>query len=152
VTADLDHIEAQLAAGDIHMALMWSGDALRMRAAHPEVPIGYRIPDEGSDFFAEGWLVNPRSRHTDLAWSFAAFLLRPEIQVRLCQSLHYQVVTQAALDLLRSDFPDLANDPGVEPPPAILERCDDSTVLEDFDLLGPWNRACESAAQVLKDR
>ena len=127
VTADLEQIEELLVYGKVSMALMWSGDALRMRAAHSEVPLNYRIPQEGGEFFCEGWLVNPRTRHADLAWSFTQFLLRPEIQVRLCKALHYQVATQEALELLRKKHPDMANDPGVEPPAAVLQRCGDST-------------------------
>jgi spermidine/putrescine-binding protein len=150
VTADLEKIEELLVAGEVSMALMWSGDALRMRAAHPEVPLNYRIPREGGDFFCEGWLVNLRTRHVDLAWSFTEFLLRPEIQVRLCKALHFQVVTQDALELLRKEHPQLANDPGLEPPVEVLQRCGDSNIYEHIDLLGPWNRACESAVKALK--
>jgi spermidine/putrescine-binding protein len=152
VTADLEQIEELLVSGKVTMALMWSGDALRMRAAHPEVPLNYRIPQEGSDFYCEGWLVNPRTRHADLAWAFTQFLLRPEIQVRLCKAIHYQVATLEALELLRKNHPDLANDLGVEPPPAVLQRCADSNIFErlDFDLAGAWNRACESAQKNLK--
>jgi spermidine/putrescine transport system substrate-binding protein len=146
ITADLDVIEKALVNGDSHLALMWSGDGLRMIARHPDIPLAFVVPKEGSEFYWESWLVNPRSPQRALALDFVNYLLEPEVQARLVDSIRYRCVTMSGLAELRRTRPTLANDPAIEPPPEIQARCEDSTALEHFELQGMWTRVCEAAS------
>jgi len=114
---DLDHIAGRLRAGDLTMALMYSGDGLGYVEEDPSGTLVFGIPAEGTDFYIDNWAISARTKNRELAHAFIDFSLRPEIQVRQALYLLVQTVTNEGLDALRKQHADhpylryLASDP-----------------------------------------
>lgn len=141
-TGDLDAIEKSLVTADTTMALMWSGDARRMIAEHPGVPLRYIVPKEGGELTLESWLINPRSPHKELAIAFARHLLSPSVQARIGADIRYGISTNAGFAKLVEEHPEVAADPTIEPPAEVLARCEDPSRLNGPDCQELWNRVC----------
>jgi putrescine transport system substrate-binding protein len=77
---------ADLANGDLCVALGWSGDVaqarLRAKEANTHVTLGYSIPKEGSQYIVDVMAIPADAPHPVNAHTFINYLLRPEIAAR----------------------------------------------------------------------
>jgi spermidine/putrescine transport system substrate-binding protein len=96
-------VKAQLIAGDVWIAQLWSGDAAQAMAENPN--IGYLVPTEGSMIFVDA-LAMPRSaRHPRAALEFMNYILRPEVGAALSDKTGYGTPNAKALPLTRLKTP-----------------------------------------------
>ncbi len=96
-------VKAQLIAGDVWIAQMWSGDAQQAIAEQPAIE--YLVPKEGGTIFSDA-LVMPRSApHQRAAHEFLNYILRPPVAAAIADKTGYGTPNQAALPLTRAKVP-----------------------------------------------
>jgi putrescine transport system substrate-binding protein len=112
-----------LAAGDICVALGYSGDVIqarnRAREAGSPVDIAFRVPREGAQMAIDMLAIPKDAPHPDNAHLFIDYILRPEVIAPITNAVSYPNPNLAATALVD---PDIRDDPGVYPPPAIMQR------------------------------
>jgi putrescine transport system substrate-binding protein len=109
-----------LAAGDICIALGYSGDMIqarnRAREAESGVEIAFRVPREGAQMSIDMLGIPTDAPHPDNAHRFIDYLLRPEIIAAVTNAVSYPNPNLAATPLV---MPAIRGDPGIYPPDAV---------------------------------
>ncbi len=109
-----------LAAGDVCLALVWSGDALAAAEDAVEgVEISYTIPVEGAPIWFDLFVMPSDAVNIDQAHVFLDYMLRPDVIARATNLLWYPNANAAATELVDEE---ILNDPTIYPTPEILER------------------------------
>lgn len=96
-------VKAQLVAGDVWIAQLWSGDAMQAMAEQPA--IAFAIPKEGSMIFSDALVVPRSAPHPRAAHEFMNYILRPEVGAAIADKTGYGTPNQAALPLTQSKIP-----------------------------------------------
>lgn len=96
-------VKAQLVAGDVWIAQLWSGDAAQ--ATTEQAEIAFTIPKEGSMIFADAMVVPRSAPHKRAAHEFMNYILRPEVGAAIADTTGYGTPNQAALPLTRAKTP-----------------------------------------------
>lgn len=111
-----------LAAGNICVALVYSGDAgiAQARAAESGtgVEIAYAIPREGTLMWIDLMAIPVDAPHPDAAYAFIDYLLRPEVIADVTNTVFYANANAAAPYV----DPAIIGDPGLYPPPETLAK------------------------------
>ena len=112
-----------LAAGDICLALGYSGDVIqarnRAREAGSPVEIAFRVPREGSQMSIDMLAIPKDAPHPDNAHRFIDYIMRPEVIAPITNAVSYPNPNLAATVLID---PAIRDDPGIYPPPAVMQR------------------------------
>ena len=112
-----------LANGEICLAFGWSGVVkqarTRAREAGKDIDIAYSIPKEGAIENFDMLAIPADAPHPRNAYLFINYLLRADVAARNSNLVKYANGDWASLPLLD---PDVRNDPGIYPPPAVLSR------------------------------
>lgn len=112
-----------LANGDICLAVGYSGDMLQARDRAEEagkgVSVTYSIPKEGAQLWFDQMAIPADSKNKDNALVFLDYIMRPEVIAKASDFVNY-----ANGNLASQQFIDkkVLDDPGVYPPPAVMER------------------------------
>lgn len=109
--------ESALVSGEIWATLIYSGDALMVQE-HDE-NIVYVVPEEGSNLWADYFVVLQSSPRKDLAWRFIDFFNTPEIAARNAQFVYYATPHSEAEKLLPDDH---RQDPVIYPEQSVIDR------------------------------
>jgi putrescine transport system substrate-binding protein len=106
-----------LAAGDICIALGYSGDVIqarnRAREAESGVEIAFRVPREGAQMSIDMLAIPADAPHPDNAHRFIDYILRPEIIAAITNEVSYPNPNLAATAFVERAIRD---DPGIYPP------------------------------------
>ena len=109
-----------LAAGDICLALGYSGDVIqarnRAREAGSPVEIAFRVPREGAQMAIDMLGIPKDAPHPDNAHRFIDYILRPAVIAQITNAVSYPNPNLAATALVD---PEIRDDPGIYPPPAV---------------------------------
>ncbi len=109
-----------LAAGDICIALGYSGDVIqaRNRAREAESPadIAFRMPREGAQMSIDMLGIPNDAPHPDNAYRFINYILRPRVIAAITDAVSYPNPNEAATPLVK---PEIRNDPGIYPPDSV---------------------------------
>jgi len=109
-----------LAAGDICVALGYSGDVIqaRNRASEAEsgVEIAFRVPREGAQMSIDMLGIPADAPHPDNAHRFIDYILRPEVIAAISNAVSYPNPNPAATALVK---PEIRDDPGIYPPDSV---------------------------------
>ena len=112
-----------LAAGDICVALGYSGDVIqarnRAREAGSPVEIAFRVPREGSQMSIDMLAIPRDAPHPDNAHQFIDYILRPDVIAAITNTVSYPNPNLAAAALVDAEIRD---DPGIYPPPQVMQR------------------------------
>jgi len=134
-----EYIDA-LANGDICLAIGYSGDILqaRDRAAEAKAKhtVAYAIPKEGSQVWFDVFAIPVDAKHTDAAYKFLDYMLRPDVIAKASNFTQYANANAAARPLLDAEVRD---NPNVYPTPEVFSRLF-VTTTKDQDLLRLVNR------------
>jgi putrescine transport system substrate-binding protein len=126
-----------LAAGDICVALGYSGDVIqarnRAREAESAAEIAFRVPREGAQMSIDMLGIPADAPHPDNAHRFIDYVLRPEVIAAITNTVSYPNPNQAATAFVA---PEIRDDPGIYPP---------DTVRRLFYIDRPAPRAYERA-------
>ena len=89
---------------EICVAMSWSGDyaTAKWRAADAGVDIDlrYTAPKEGTGMWVDGLYIPKDARHKDNAYLFINFLLRPDINAEITNTVNYATANRDAWPLL----------------------------------------------------
>jgi spermidine/putrescine transport system substrate-binding protein len=96
-------VKAQLIAGDVWIAQLWSGDAAQAMAENPN--IRFLVPVEGSTIFVDALVMPRAARHPRAALEFMNYILRPEVGAALSDKTGYGTPNAKALPLTRLKTP-----------------------------------------------
>jgi putrescine transport system substrate-binding protein len=109
-----------LAAGDICVALGYSGDVMqarnRAKEAESGVEIAFRVPREGAQMSIDMLGIPADAPHPDNAHRFIDYLLRPEVIAAVTNAVSYPNPNRAATPLVD---PGIRDDPGIYPPDSV---------------------------------
>lgn len=121
-----------LAAGDICVAVGFSGDILQARRRAQEagngVDIAYVIPVEGAQMWFDSMVIPADAPNKDNALAFINFMLRPEVAAANSNVVSYASGNLPAKALIK---PEIVNDPGVYPDEATFRRLFTNTAFDD---------------------
>lgn len=134
-----EYVDA-LANGDICMAIGYSGDILQARdravEAKAKHTVAYAIPKEGSQVWFDVFAIPVDAKHTDAAYKFLDYMLRPEVIAKASNFTQYANANAPARALLDAEVRD---NPNVYPTPEVFGRLF-VTTTKDQDLLRLVNR------------
>jgi len=126
-----------LAAGDICVALGYSGDVIqarnRAREAESTAEIAFRVPREGAQMSIDMLGIPRDAPHPDNAHRFIDYVLHPEVIAAVTNTVSYPNPNRAATAFVA---PEIRDDPGIYPP---------DTVRRLFYIDRPAPRAYERA-------
>jgi putrescine transport system substrate-binding protein len=109
-----------LAAGDVCVALGYSGDVIqarnRAREAESGVEIAFRVPRQGAQMSIDMLAIPKDAPHPDNALRFIDYILRPKVIAAITDAVSYPNPNLDATPLVA---PAIRNDPGIYPPPTI---------------------------------
>jgi len=109
-----------LAAGDICIALGYSGDVIqarnRAREAESPVEIAFRVPREGAQMSIDMMGIPKDAPHPDNAHRFIDYILQPRIIAAITNAVSYPNPNLAATPFVD---PAIRDDPGIYPPDAV---------------------------------
>jgi len=112
-----------LAAGDICLAMIWSGDAKiaasRAEEAGKDFEIKYAIPAEGAQLWFDLMAIPKDAPNPDGAYAFMNYLMEPEVIAKATDFVSYPNANKASKPFVD---PAIVADPGVYPPPAVMAR------------------------------
>jgi spermidine/putrescine-binding protein len=112
-------VKAQLIAGDVWIAQLWSGDAAQAIGENPNIE--YLVPDEGASIYVDALVIPRSARHPRAAHEFMNYTLRPAVGAAIADKTGYGTPNQAALPLTRAKTP--------YPTPDLLARLEYQTDL-----------------------
>ena len=117
-----DYID-RLAAGEICVAVGWSGDIYQAMAQAEEagngVDISYSIPKEGTVQWVDMLAIPELARNVTEAHEFINFLMRPDIAAANTNYLWYPNAVPSSRYLIDEE---ITQDPAIYPPPAVQAK------------------------------
>lgn len=133
-----------LGAGEICLAVGYSGDVFIAKAAAEEaaagVEVNYVIPKEGALEWFDMFAIPADAPHVDNAHKFIDFMLRPDIAAANTNYVFYASGNKAALELID---PAIKDDPAIYPTPEVAAKLFNlkaHTPRFDRDLTRAWTR------------
>jgi spermidine/putrescine transport system substrate-binding protein len=129
-----EEVRDQVVAGDVLVAQMWAQVA--QVAMDNSKNLVFTFPAEGFALYADNICILRESTHTDLAYRFVNYILRPEVAVYICNEMRTATANASARALLPEPQ---RNNEVLYPPADVLQR-------------GEWFRALPGAAQRNRDR
>ena len=104
-----------LAAGNIAVAVAWSGDIQGLSADNPD--LRWVAPSEGAMIFSDNMLIPRTSRHADLASKWMNYVYDPAHSARIVAAVAYPSAVKGAGEELAKLSPELARSPLANPTP-----------------------------------
>jgi putrescine transport system substrate-binding protein len=133
-----------LAAGEICLALGWSGDVLQARdrgaAAAKPVTVRYAIPKEGAINYFDMLAIPADAPHPDNAHAFLNYMMEPEVIAKVTNKVRFANGNSASLPFVDESIRD---DPNIYPSAEVRARLHpDLTESQAFsrDLNRAWTR------------
>ena len=117
-----------LLKGDAVMSIVWSGDAISLRASNKD--IDYFLPPDGFMLWSDNMQVPVGAPHAYTAQKLMNFVYQPEIAAQIAAYVNYITPVKGAQEEMRKIDPELAESPYIFPPPEDLER---SYIFRELD-------------------
>lgn len=108
----IDDVKDKLVSGEAAMGVVFSGEALRMILANPD--LSYVIPKEGTNLWIDSWVIPKNAEHVDNAHKFIDFMSRPDIALKNFEYLTYSTPNTAVPEMEEDE--DYKDNPVVFPP------------------------------------
>ncbi|MDO5410611.1 MAG: ABC transporter substrate-binding protein [Lachnospiraceae bacterium] len=114
----MDQIKDLMISGSAAMAMCYSGEVLAMQEENPD--LAYAVPEEGSNFFIDSWVIPANAENKENAEAWINFLNKPEIALKNFEYITYSTPNTGAQDLMDKE---LLENPAVFPDEKILDKC-----------------------------
>jgi putrescine transport system substrate-binding protein len=112
-----------LAAGEICVAIGWSGDIAQAMVDAEEadngVEVSYVIPKEGAQQFFDILAIPKDAANVDAAHAFINFLMTPAIAAENTNFIWYPNPVPASMPMID---PEITGDPSIYPPPEVMSK------------------------------
>jgi spermidine/putrescine transport system substrate-binding protein len=120
-----------LAAGNIAVAIAWSGDIQGLAADNPD--LRWFAPKEGAMLYSDNMLIPKTSDRQDLAMAWINYLYEPAHSAQIVAAAPYISAVKGAGDELAKIAPDLAKSSLVNPPDDLRARLHVFRALSDAE-------------------
>lgn len=114
---------ADLASGEICIAVGYSGDILqardRAKDAQTGARIAYSVPKEGTLIWFDSMVIPKDAPHPGNAHLFIDYMMRPDVIAEVSNTTNYANGNAAATPLVKAA---IRNDPGIYPPPEVKAK------------------------------
>jgi spermidine/putrescine transport system substrate-binding protein len=116
---DSDQYNTKIANEEAVMGLTWTGGILELRDAPETADTVYLIPDDGTVFWMDTWVVLAEAPHPNAANLFLNFIHEPEIQAKETMTNQYATCNYAAKEFID---PKMLADPALFVPDDVLAK------------------------------
>jgi spermidine/putrescine transport system substrate-binding protein len=116
---DTDSWRNQILAGDLLIAMCYSGDGLKVAKENPKLK--YVIPKSGSSLWTDTMVIPKTAINLDGAYAWMNFMLKPETAAQISQRQILAPPNQVAVEQLPEN---IRNNAGLFPDDDILDKCE----------------------------
>jgi spermidine/putrescine transport system substrate-binding protein len=120
-----------LAAGNIAVAIAWSGDIQGLAADNPD--LRWVAPKEGAMLFSDNMMIPKTSDRADAAMAWINYVYDPAVSAKIVQAAPYISPVKGASAELAKIAPELAKSPLVNPPADLRARLHIFRGLDDAE-------------------
>jgi spermidine/putrescine transport system substrate-binding protein len=114
---DSDTYNEKLRTEEAVLGIVWTGGVLELRDEEETKDTVYQIPDDGTLFWLDTWVLMNEAPHPEASYAFLNFIHDPEVQAKETISNTYATPNDAAKQFLP---PEMLNDPAIFVPDATL--------------------------------
>lgn len=129
-------VKQNLLDGSSALSMMFSGDAVRLAAENPDIPIGYFIPEEGATVWTDSFCISRDTTRLDNAYKFLDFMLEAKSAAASSNFAHYASPNRAAPPYIDKE---LLADTTINPNDEVLAKCN-FFKLKNVDSLRELNK------------
>jgi spermidine/putrescine transport system substrate-binding protein len=122
-----DEGQNMLIAGDVDIVMEWNGDINQVMTE--DTDLDYVVPKEGTNVFTDTMCIPKGAPHPENAHAFINHILDPQVEVEICNTIHYATANAAARKLLPADE---RNNPTIYPPHEIIAKSEPTLDVGDF--------------------
>lgn len=116
---DSDQYNTKIATEEAVMGLTWTGGILELRDDPKTADTVYLIPEDGTVFWMDTWVVLADAPHPNAANAFLNFILTPEVQAKETMTNQYATCSSAAKAFID---PKMLADPAIFVPDDVLAK------------------------------
>jgi spermidine/putrescine transport system substrate-binding protein len=120
-----------LAAGNIAVAIAWSGDIQGLAADNPD--LRWIAPKEGAMLYSDNMLIPKTSDRQDLAMAWINYVYNPVVSAKIVKASPYISPAKGTGAELQKIAPELASSPLVNPPADLRARLHIFRALDDAE-------------------
>ena len=132
---DSDQYSTKIETEEAVLGLTWTGGILELRDKPETADVVYLIPEDGTAFWMDSWVVLAEAPHPNAANAFINFIHEPEIQAIETETNQYATANSAAKQFID---PKTLNDPAIFVPEDVLARLegqkDNSGIAQRADI------------------
>jgi spermidine/putrescine transport system substrate-binding protein len=121
---DTDAWQNKMLAGDLFLAMCYSGDAVKITKENPKLK--FVIPHSGSSLWTDTIVIPKNPPNITGAYDWINFILQPDISAQLSARLSIATPNRAGFEQLPQE---IQTNPNLFPPESILEKCERITPL-----------------------
>ena len=119
-----DYYSTLMESDEIVLSHAWSGDAAQAFWNTYDEATGegnwlFTVPSEGAVRFADNVCIPANSKRQETARHFMNYLMEPEVAAAITNFTFYPSANEAAKEFID---PDILNNPGIYPPPAVAAK------------------------------
>jgi spermidine/putrescine transport system substrate-binding protein len=122
---------SDLAAGNLALAVAWSGDLQGLAADNPT--LRWIAPKEGAMIYTDNMLIPRTSEHPELAAAFLNYCYTPAHAAQIVAAAPYISPVKGAAGELAKTHPELAASPLINPPSELRARLHNFKELDDAE-------------------
>jgi spermidine/putrescine transport system substrate-binding protein len=116
---DSDQYAQKLATEEAVLGLVWTGNVLQLRDDPATADTVYNIPEDGTLFWLDTWVILKDAPHLDAAYAFLNFIQDPQVQAKETDFNYYASPNDAAKQYVD---PKIVADPAVYVPDDVLAK------------------------------
>jgi spermidine/putrescine-binding protein len=116
---DSDQYNTKIATEEAVMGLTWTGGILELRDDPKTADTVYLIPEDGTVFWMDTWVVLADAPHPNAANAFLNFIMTPEVQAKETMTNQYATCSSAAKAFID---PKMLADPAIFVPDEVLAK------------------------------
>ncbi len=120
-----------LAAGNIAVAVAWSGDIQGLAADNPD--LRWIAPAEGAMRYSDNMLIPRTSNRVDQAMAWINYVYQPAVSAKIVKAAPYISPVKGTSSELARIAPELASSPLVSPPADLVARLHSFRSLDDAE-------------------
>ncbi len=115
----VDQSRDKMIGNEAALAVVYSGEYMEAKAENPD--IAYIVPEEGSNYWTDAWVIPKNAANKENAEKWIDFLCRAEVAATNFDYLWYPTPNVAAQELIEEEY---INDTAIFPDQEILDRCE----------------------------
>jgi spermidine/putrescine transport system substrate-binding protein len=116
---DSDQYNTKMETEEAVLGLVWTGGILELRDKPETADIAYYIPEDGTLFWMDTWVVMAEPPHPEAAHAFLNFIQDPEVQAKETMTNGYATCSSAAKEFID---PEMLADPAIFVPDDVLNK------------------------------